>query len=219
MNSSQIHLALTHVPVILSLVGLVLLVFAFIRKNETMTRISFYVLLLAGIFAIPVYLTGEGSEEIVEELPGVSEGIIERHEDVAKLALIIVSACGALALAGLLLLKNARFASAIKLVVLFLAIGAVAAMVQTAHLGGQIRHSEIRSAFLSQSATEKNAEGNGEGESEAEHQEESQVKSGTEPNTAGIFDTTQNDAVNSGTEVRLSENTTGEGKVDDEDED
>ncbi len=86
MNSVQMHLALTHVPVILSLFGLIMLAVAFCIKNTTITRTSYILILIAGIAAIPVYFTGEGAEEAIENLPGVSEAIIERHEEVAKLA-------------------------------------------------------------------------------------------------------------------------------------
>jgi hypothetical protein len=34
------------------------------------------------------YLTGEGAEETVENMPGISESIIEQHEDFAMYALI-----------------------------------------------------------------------------------------------------------------------------------
>ena len=77
MNASQIHLALTHVPVILSFVGLVILVISFFKKNETTTRIAFYILLAAGLFAIPVYATGEGTEEVVEKLPEYQKQLLK----------------------------------------------------------------------------------------------------------------------------------------------
>ena len=150
MNASQIHLALTHVPVILSFVGLVILVISFFKKNETTTRIAFYILLAAGLFAILVYATGEGTEEVVEKLPGVSEAIIEKHEDIAAISMIIILLGGTIALAGLLLRKFPVVSKMIKFASLFIALASAVAMAQTAHLGGQIRHSEIRSGFLTQ---------------------------------------------------------------------
>ena len=86
MNSSQIHLALTHVPVILSMVGFVVLVVAMLKRNDILARTGFYLVLFAGIFAVPVFFTGEGAGEIVEHLPGVSESVIEEHEELAKIA-------------------------------------------------------------------------------------------------------------------------------------
>jgi hypothetical protein len=69
MNQAQIHLALTHMPVILSLTGLVTLVVSLIMKNTVVIKTSFYIFLAAGLLSIPVYFTGEGAEEMVEHLP------------------------------------------------------------------------------------------------------------------------------------------------------
>lgn len=144
MTSVQLHLALTHVPVILSLVGLVTLSIALVAKNNSVTKTAYIFLLIAGIAAIPVYFSGEGAEEAVEKLPGVSEAIIEEHEEIAKIAMITISVAGLAALAALFSMKL-QFARAFKFVVLLLALASGGLMAQTAHLGGQIRHSEIRS--------------------------------------------------------------------------
>ena len=157
MNSVQLHLALTHVPVILSLVGLLMLITAFFIKNNTLTRTSYILLLVAGIAALPVFFTGEGTEEAVEKLPGVSEAFIERHEEVAKLAMISIAAAGLAALTALFSYKWQRATRVFKMVVLLLAILSGGLMVQTAHLGGQIRHTEIRNGVALQNASENNA--------------------------------------------------------------
>jgi uncharacterized membrane protein len=148
MNSVQMHLALTHVPVILSLVAFIMLIVAFLIKNTTLTKTSYILLLVAGVAAIPVFFTGEGTEEAVENLPGVSEAVIERHEAVAKLAVVSIAAAGVAALLALLLFKRQVASRVFKIVVLLLAITSCGLMLQTAHLGGQIRHSEIRSGLV-----------------------------------------------------------------------
>jgi uncharacterized membrane protein len=158
MNSSQIHLALTHVPVILSLVGLTILIIALVRKNDTLTKTSFYILLTAGLFALPVYFTGEGAEEVVEDLPGVSEGIIGKHEQFANISLTIILICGALSLAALFLYKSFSVARVMKYVVLLFAFASAATMARTAHLGGQIRHTEIQSTVMATSNEQENGE-------------------------------------------------------------
>jgi uncharacterized membrane protein len=159
MNPSQFHLALTHVPVILSIIGLVVLIISLINKNNTLSKTAFYLLLFAGIFAIPVYLTGEGTEEVVEHLPGVSENIIGRHEDIALIGLVIILITGLLALTALLFSRYNRFASVIRMLVLLFAVASAIAMTRTAQLGGEIRHTEARSSFVSSNA------GNNEGSS------------------------------------------------------
>lgn len=159
MNTSQIHLALTHVPVILPLVGLIILIIALIRKNDTLTKTSFYIFLVAGIFALPVYFTGEGAEEIVEDLPRVSQSVIEKHEQLASISLTIILICAAISLAALYLHKYFQLAGILKYGVLLFAFGSAIVMTQTAHLGGQIRHTEIGSAFTSAGNDNENQTG------------------------------------------------------------
>lgn len=151
MNSVQMHLALTHVPVILSMVGLIILVVAFLIKNPTLTTTSYVLILTAGIAAIPVFLTGEGTEEVVENLPGVSEAVIERHEEVAALAMISIGVAALMAAAALASVKWQFAPRVFRVATLFLALTSAGLMLQTAHLGGQVRHTEIRSGFALQS--------------------------------------------------------------------
>ncbi len=155
MNSVQIHLALTHVPVVLSIVGLVMLAISFRINNNMLTKISYTFLFVAGLAALPVYFSGEGAEDVVEKLPGVSEAIIEEHEDIAKIAMISIAVCGLTALAALLAARFKIAGGGIKIGVLLLALVSGGLMFQTAHLGGQIRHSEIRSDVAVQSENGK----------------------------------------------------------------
>lgn len=143
MNPSQIHLALTHAPIILSIAGFVILLVSFFTKNLVVRKTALYIILFAGIISIPVYFSGEGTEELIEDLPGISHDRIEEHEELAKFAFIAMLATGISALLGLLLF-NKKSEKAISVLTLVLALGTSVIMAQTAHLGGQISHSEIR---------------------------------------------------------------------------
>ena len=154
MNSVQMHLALTHVPVILSLVGMVMLIVALLRKNPTLTKTSYIIILIAGVAALPVFFSGEGTEEAVEHAPGVSEAIIERHEEVANLAMISIAAAGILSLGALFFFRRILASRILKGMILLLAVTSGGLMAQTAHLGGQIRHTEIRNGVAAQGRNE-----------------------------------------------------------------
>lgn len=157
MNSVQLHLALTHVPVILSLVGLIMLVVSFFIRNSTLTKICYVLILTAGIAAIPVFFTGEGAEEAIENIPGISEAVIEKHEDVAKLTMISISVAAIAALAALFSFKWQNANRLFRVIVLMLAIVSGSLMVQTAHLGGQIRHTEITNSAALENANDHGA--------------------------------------------------------------
>jgi uncharacterized membrane protein len=168
MNSVQMHLALTHVPVIVSFVGLIMLLVAFFIKNRMLTKTSYMLLLVAGVAALPVFFSGEGTEEAIENLPGVSDAVIERHEEVAKLAMISIAAAGLFAFAALFAFRWQVTSRLLKMVVLVLAVTSGGLMAQTAHLGGQIRHTEIRNGIAMQEGNEAGDENDGSGNPQQE---------------------------------------------------
>lgn len=143
MNASQIHLALTHVPVILCLTGMIMLGTSFILKKTTLRQTALYILIIAAIASFPVFFSGEGAEEITEKLPGVNEITIERHESIAKLAFAVIIVTGLVALVGVMKFMNATILKNTAWLSMLLTIVATVLMIQAAHLGGQIRHTEI----------------------------------------------------------------------------
>jgi lysylphosphatidylglycerol synthetase-like protein (DUF2156 family) len=160
MNASQVHLALTHLPVILSLVGMVVLALSFARNNISARKVALYILIVAGIAALPVFFTGEGAEEVVEKFSGVSESVIEKHEEVALFALIAILGAAVLSLVSVSRFIPATTAKPISVIVLIISLVSTGFMVQTAHLGGQIRHTEIRNAAAQQNVDQNNETSN-----------------------------------------------------------
>lgn len=154
MNAAQIHLALNHAPLFLSAIGGVILIIGMIRKNESFKILSFSLLVAAAIFTAPVFLTGEGTEELIENLPGVNKTAIESHEDMAKISLIIIIISGIISLAGIFLRKKAGFSKIVSGIALLFSLASFGTMAQTAHLGGLIRHSELQAGAVN--GTNKN---------------------------------------------------------------
>jgi uncharacterized membrane protein len=146
MDSTHLHLMLNHFPVLGIMIGFLILLWGVLRGFEEVKTVGLVVLVLTAIAAIPVYLTGEPAEEIVENLPGVSEQIIELHEDSALFSLILAIATGVLAFAGLIFKRfsSANVARFSMYAVLLLSFISGTLMARTAYLGGQIRHTEIR---------------------------------------------------------------------------
>jgi hypothetical protein len=83
MNPVHLHLLLNHVPVIGTGIMIVLLGYALLRRSTELVRVSLGMFVLLALAGAVVYLTGEPAEGVAEGLPGVSEAIMERHEEVA----------------------------------------------------------------------------------------------------------------------------------------
>jgi uncharacterized membrane protein len=144
----HLHLLLTHAPIFFSLIGLGILVAAAVRRSSDLRVTAYCLLVLAGLLTIPVYLTGEASEDTVKQLAGVTETTIEQHADAAKLSLIGSELLGLLALFGLLSKRIApKVMTATTTVVLLVGAVVVLSFANTANLGGQIRHTEIQSSI------------------------------------------------------------------------
>lgn len=145
MSATHIHLLLNHIPILGSFFGFCLLVSGLILKNRVLERAALMTLIVTGLAGIPVFLSGEGAEERVEHLEGVSESYIEQHEEMAGIAfwLMDITAVMALLTLAISLVKGGRNLRLTLITVLF-AMLTFGTMVITGNYGGQIRHNELR---------------------------------------------------------------------------
>lgn len=146
MNAANVHLMLNHIPILGILFGTVLLAYGLWRKKPEYVRLCLGLFVFTGLVSIAVYLSGEGAEEIVEHVPGVSEHFLEEHEDTAFYAYLSALALGLASLAALIVSKWRK-----RLVPVVLALSVVASglMVWAGSLGGKINHPELRSEAAS----------------------------------------------------------------------
>ena len=156
MNSAHLHLLLNHIPVIGTLFGLSLLIFAVKRNSDELKRISLGVFVVIAILTIPVYLSGGQAEEVIERLPGVADTLIEQHEEAAELSLIAIEILGLIALGGLLMYRRKALLPAwFFTLFLFFTLLTSGLIAWTANLGGQIRHAEARTAIVAPDTLDK----------------------------------------------------------------
>jgi hypothetical protein len=143
LPAAYAHLLLNHVPLIGTLAGVLLLGVALIFRNSAVARAGFAALIASALMVIPTYLTGEASEDGVEELPGVVEERVDHHAEVAVFGLVTTLAVGAVAVVALVAYRRRPVPRAVLLGVLLLALVPFGALSWTADAGGKIRHSEI----------------------------------------------------------------------------
>ncbi len=144
MNPVHLHLALNHVAVVGIPIALLLALRGFFRDGKIFLPLSYKLVVALALITLVVYLTGEPTEEAVEHLTGISEKLIEPHEDAATVALVLTLLSGCLALVGLVFSAKEKLAPTIHkalTVCLLLASGSLAF---TALQGGKIHHEEIR---------------------------------------------------------------------------
>lgn len=147
MTTVHLHLMLTHVPVLGTVFALLLLTLGLVRRSEELKKVALWAFTFFAALAIPVFLTGEPAEELVEGLPGVSKAAIETHEDVAKIVFGLILLLGAVALGGLACLRRRPVPQWFGFSVLTLALATSGLLAWTANLGGKVRHTEIGTAM------------------------------------------------------------------------
>jgi len=145
MDLTHIHLLLNHFPTIGYIIGGGLFVLSLIAKSDDLKRASLVVLLGIALIAIPTYMSGNGAQEAVKSLPGVSKSMIEAHEGAALAAIGFMLFTGAFAWLGLWQFRRlARIPAWNLAVILVLTLVSFGLMARASNLGGEIRHAEIR---------------------------------------------------------------------------
>lgn len=149
MSQVHLHLLVTHLPIFGSILGALVLGYGLWTKSNQTKNAAYLLFIISAIGASIAYLTGEGAEDVVEKIQGVSENRIELHEDTAMYALISLIALGAMSVIAFVAnrFKNSliRTTSIIILILSLISFGLAA---RTGYLGGQIRHTEISAGAL-----------------------------------------------------------------------
>src|SRR5271170_1434604 len=101
MDLAHIHLLLNHFPTIGYIIGGGLFVLSLIAKSDHLKLASLVILLGIALIAIPTYMSGNGAQDGIKSLPGVSKAMIETHEGAALVAMAFMLLTGAFAWLGL----------------------------------------------------------------------------------------------------------------------
>lgn len=158
MNDAHLHLLVNHFPIIGTILGLGILITGILLKNKSVKNTAYILFIVAAIFAAFSMGTGEGAEELVEDLPSIGKQIIHEHEEIAEKFAIIMYLTGFLGLLTLYTsIKNHKLATTFSYITLVLAIIAAVFAKSVGTSGGEIRHTEIRANTVINS--NKNAPG------------------------------------------------------------
>lgn len=146
MNAAHLHIVLVHLPVVLTPTAAALLAFALYRRQASVATVALALLVASTALCVPAFLLGEGAEEVIEHLPGISEDLIEEHEGIADVAfwLSVVLGLGSLAMLALRKRAASLYAKGLN-VILILSVVTSGALAYAAYEGGKIRHPEAYS--------------------------------------------------------------------------
>ena len=156
MNDAHLHLVVNHFPIIGVILGFIVLVGGIIFKNKTIQNTAYFIFIIAAFATLASMSTGEGAEEMVEEIPGVGHSIIHEHEESAEKMAFVVYALGIVSILGWILnWKEHSQAKWLLSSALVLSIIGVLLGKATGTSGGEIRHTEIREEYRTVTPSEQ----------------------------------------------------------------
>ncbi len=145
MNPAQLHLFFSHFPIVGLVCAILVNLYSLFNKSHELERLSLWFYVVLGIFALLAYLTGDGAEKIMETYPGITEDIIEPHENIALFFFIGLMITAGIAMIGLYITKTKE--KSLKRFTLILLIAGILLGILagfTGSTGGAIRHTEIK---------------------------------------------------------------------------
>lgn len=162
MNEIHLHLLTNHLPIVGIIIATMILIVGIIRKNNAVLSTGIFTMLFSGIGAYVAHATGEKAEHLAENVPGITESLIEHHEEASQPFFILMLTIAAISVLALIIRKSKPqlFTYATYLLAL---IGIVACILsyEAGKSGGEIRHEEIRDGYITPAnnhSTESNEE-------------------------------------------------------------
>lgn len=170
MNGAHWHLVVNHLPIIFPIAGVLVMLTGVISKSDAVKRTAFMIFIIGTLSAIMAMSTGEGAEEVVENISGVTENFIEAHEEKAELFALLSYILGGISLIGLWAsFKQQTIGNILSGFTLVLALAVLFFAKETGTSGGEIRHTEIRTVGANGQPATVNNGGEHEEEEENEH--------------------------------------------------
>jgi len=146
-NAAHLHLLLNHLPIFLPLFGLIILIIGIVFKSEIVKRVSLAMFVFTGLFAFIASSTGEGAEEIVEELKR-SHDLIHEHEEAAEIFALLSYVLAMFSIVAFWFnWKKHPFKDLSMYIALLISVIVIYFSYPTGQSGGEITHPEVSNSF------------------------------------------------------------------------
>ena len=145
MNDAHLHMVVNHFPIVGTMITIGILIAGLLNKNQSIINTAYVLFIIGAVFGILSMNTGEGAEELVEDMPGIGWKIIYEHEELAEKMALLLDVLGILSLVGFYFqYKNNPKQKLVSYLLLVLSIASLFVIQKVGTSGGEIRHTEIR---------------------------------------------------------------------------
>ena len=145
MNGAYWHIATNHIPVIAMPFIFFLLLGGVLRRSADLVKAAYLASIVVALITVFVWKTGGPAAHTLRNIDEVQGPDIHRHAEAADFGLWSSEIVGALALVGWWLSRGGKPTPRWPWLVLVAALWSSTVLARVAHLGGLIRHSEIKS--------------------------------------------------------------------------
>ncbi|MDJ1506431.1 hypothetical protein [Xanthocytophaga agilis] len=145
MDAIYWHLVLNHIPILGTFFGGLVVSAGLLVKSEITQRVGMGIFILTGLSSVVTYFTGTQAEDAVKELLGISENLIEVHQELASVAMWLMGVMTLASFVSFIPFRNPLSWNRFSLLVALYSLLVLVVMARVAFTGGEIRHSEIRS--------------------------------------------------------------------------
>jgi hypothetical protein len=144
INAAAIHLMINTLPPATSALTAVVLAVGMLWRSDDLKRFAMLLMVAVPLLIIHVYFSGHATVRAIGNLPGVSLELIGEHQEAVFWTWIAASVAGALALFALARYRRSSVPGWVVAGALVASLTTDVFLVRTAHLGGRIRHPEVR---------------------------------------------------------------------------
>jgi uncharacterized membrane protein len=145
MNAVHIHLLVVHLPVVLCPLVAVLLAIGLWKKNAALQKQGYAILIACAVAGTVAFYSGPSALEMLQNQLEEERSVVEDHAAIGRAAFIATLVAAALAIQALLqYAQEEPPARWLRVAILVLVLATCYLLAWSAHLGGQIRHPEIR---------------------------------------------------------------------------
>lgn len=145
MTAAELHLMVVHLPVVGCLFVAVLLVLGHVLGSDLLLKVGYGFSIALALLGVAAFYSGPSAYEQLQTELLAQKPWVEQHALVARAAFIGLVVCGALAVqAHLQFLQEEPPARWLRFTILVLVLAMSYLLAWSAHLGGAIRHHEVR---------------------------------------------------------------------------
>ena len=143
-NAAKLHLMINTLPPVVSCLAAAVLGMGILWRSNDLRRFGLVLMVSVPLLIVPVFFTGRASIVTIGNMPGVPLGLIGEHQESVAWTWTICTLSACAALAALITYRRRQVPARAMAMVLALSLVTDGFLLRTAHLGGRIRHPEVR---------------------------------------------------------------------------